>query len=206
MLIFFHGGGFVAGSLNSHDTPLRTLANGCECIVVSVAYRLAPEHKYPTAREDAYAATKWAAEHSSEIGGDSRRIAVGGDGAGGNLAAVVTLLARDRGTPRISFQLLIYPMFDASTLRPSWWEKTNTPTVSRESKNEILSLYIPTTGTLSFRRFERRAFEIFLLPLIIAYQPDNPMSGESEDYADRLVRDGVHARASLYPRAFTGFS
>jgi acetyl esterase/lipase len=100
------------------------------------------------APEDAYAATKWVAEHGGDIGGDPQRIAVGGDGAGGNLAVVVTLMGRERGTPRPIFQLLIYPMPDASTMRPSWWAESNTPTVSRESKNEILSLYLPTTGSL----------------------------------------------------------
>ena len=134
--VFFHGGGFVAGSLDSHDTPLRSVSNRCQCIVVSVAYRLAPENKYPAAPEDAYAATRWVAEHAADIGGDPHRIAVAGDGAGGNLAAVVTLMARERGTPPLIFQLLIYPSLDAPTMRPSWWTESNTPTVSRESKNE----------------------------------------------------------------------
>ena len=84
VFVFFHGGGFVAGNLDTYESPLRAVANRCECIVVSVAYRLAPEAKYPAATQDAYLTTKWVAEHASEIGGDPHRVAVGGDGAGGN--------------------------------------------------------------------------------------------------------------------------
>lgn len=101
VLVLFHGGGFVYGGLDTHDSTLRAIANRCDCLVVSVAYRLAPENPYPPAADDAYAATKWVAEHPQEIGGDPRRIAVGGDGAGGNLAAVVTMTARDRGGPHL---------------------------------------------------------------------------------------------------------
>jgi len=148
ILVFFHGGGFVAGNLDTHDNPLRSVTNLCECIVVSVDYRLAPENKYPAAPEDAYSATKWVAEHAGDIGGDPRRIAVGGDGAGGNLAAVVTLMARERGMPSLVFQILIYPMLDASTMRPSWFTESDAPTVTRESKHKLLSTYLPITANL----------------------------------------------------------
>jgi acetyl esterase len=208
ILVFFHGGGFVAGSLDSHDVPLRSVANHCECIVVSVAYRLAPENKYPAAPEDAYAATKWVAEHGGDIGGDPQRIAVGGDGAGGNLAAVVTLMGRERGTPRPIFQLLIYPMLDASTMRPSWWAESNTPTVSRESKNEILGLYLPTTGSLRDPFVAPlHAENLRNLPraLIISYKNDAPMRAETEEYADRLAHDGVVTKVSFYDTMIHGF-
>jgi acetyl esterase len=207
ILVFFHGGGFVAGSLDTHDTPLRSVANRCECIVVSVAYRLAPENKYPAAPEDAYAATRWVAEHGSEIGGDPHRIAVAGDGAGGNLAAVVTLMARERGTPHLIFQLLIYPSLDASTLRPIWWAEANAPTVTREAKNEILRLYLPVTGDLRDPFVAPlHAQNLKNLPpaLVIAYE-DNPMSDEGEEYAVRLKKDGVVARVSTYPNMIHGF-
>jgi acetyl esterase len=208
ILVFFHGGGFVAGSLDTHDNPLRSVANRCECIVVSVAYRLAPENKYPAAPEDAYAATRWVAEHAASIGGDPHRIAVGGDGAGGNLAAVVTLMARKRGTPPLIFQLLIYPSLDASTLRPSWWTESNAPTVSRESKNEILGMYLPVTGNLRdpfVAPLHAESLKNLPPALVIAYEGDDPMRAEGEEYAHRLTQDGVTARVSLYPKAIHGF-
>lgn len=112
VLIFFHGGGWVLCNLDTHDSICRSLANLAGCIVVSVDYRLAPEHKYPAAVEDCYAATCWVAENAAAIGGDPMRIAVGGDSAGGNLTAVVTLKARDEDGPSIIFQLLVYPVTD----------------------------------------------------------------------------------------------
>jgi acetyl esterase len=208
ILVFFHGGGFVAGSLDSHDTPLRSVANRCECIVVSVAYRLAPEHQYPAAPEDAYAATKWVAEHGAEIGGDPHRIAVGGDGAGGNLAAVVTLMARARGTPRLVFQVLIYPSLDFSTVRPSWWEESDAPTVSKEAKRDIFGVYLPITANLSDPFIAPvRANNLKDLPsaLLITYEGDNPMRFEGEEYVNHLRRDGVSVNVSTYPKVLHGF-
>ena len=110
--VYFHGGGHVIGSLDTHDATARNLCNGAGCVVVSVDYRLAPEHKFPAAAEDAYAAVRWCAAHGADIGVDSRRIAVGGDSAGGNLAAVAALMARDAGGPEIRLQVLIYPVAD----------------------------------------------------------------------------------------------
>ena len=207
ILVFFHGGGFVAGSLDTHDSPLRSVTNRCDCIVVSVAYRLAPENKYPASTEDAYAATKWVAEHSADIGGDPHRIAVGGDGSGGNLAAVVTLMARERATPHLTFQLLIYPMLDATIMRPSWWTESNAPTVSRETKNEILGMYLPITGNLR----DPFVSPIFaenlknLPPALVITDEDDPMRDEGEEYADHLTQDGVVAKVSRYPKMIHGF-
>jgi len=111
-LIYFHGGGFVICNLDTHDRVCRGLANASGCVVVSVDYRLAPEHKFPAAAEDAYSATRYVAEHAGEFGIDPNRIAVGGDSAGGNLATVVAMMARDRSGPALKFQLLIYPVTD----------------------------------------------------------------------------------------------
>lgn len=207
IFVFFHGGGFVAGSLDTYDTPLRSVAIRCQCIVVSVAYRLAPENKYPAAPDDAYAATKWVAEHGSEIGGDPYRIAVGGDGAGGNLAAGVTLMARERGAPRLIFQVLIYPTLDASTMRPVWWEETDVPTVTRDVKNDILRLYLPVTGNLRDPYVAPlHAENLKNLPaaLVITYE-DNPMHDEGDEYATRLRQDGVAVNVSFYSNMIHGF-
>lgn len=113
VLVFFHGGGFVIGSLDTHDAPCRLLANDARCLVVSVDYRLAPEHRFPAAVDDCIAAVQWVARNAAEIGADPNRIAVGGDSAGGNLSAVVAQQLRDAGGPRVVFQLLIYPATDA---------------------------------------------------------------------------------------------
>ena len=112
ILVYLHGGGWVLGNLDSHEGVCRALANAAGVIVVNVDYRLAPEHRFPAAAEDAHAALAWAAAHAAEIGGDPRRIAVGGDSAGGNLAAVACVMARDRSGPRLAFQVLVYPITD----------------------------------------------------------------------------------------------
>lgn len=119
LLIFFHGGGWTAGDLDSYDPFCRALANRAASAVMSVDYRLAPEHPFPAAVEDAYAATLWAYRHAGLIAIDDAKIAVGGDSAGGNLAAVVAIMARDRGAPPIVFQLLVYPATDQVSERPS---------------------------------------------------------------------------------------
>jgi acetyl esterase len=113
ILLYFHGGGWVIGNIATHDKLCRALANEAHCIVLSVDYRLAPEAPFPAAVDDCYAALEWAEKNASEIGGDANRIAVGGDSAGGNLAAVLALKARNEKGPEISFQLLIYPVTDA---------------------------------------------------------------------------------------------
>ena len=124
VLVYFHGGGWVIGNLDTHDGICRSLANRVGCLVVSVDYRLAPEHRFPAAPEDCYAATRWLAEHAGSLGGDKGRIAVGGDSAGGNLAAVVALMARDRGGPKLAFQLLVYPATDTDFETRSYRENS----------------------------------------------------------------------------------
>ena len=122
-LVYFHGGGFVIGSLDSHDGTCRRLAAGAKCVVISVDYRLAPEHVFPAAVEDAYAAAVWVIENAASLGLDPKRIALGGDSAGANLAAVAAILMRDRGAPKARHQLLIYPVTDLAFRSDSY--KTN---------------------------------------------------------------------------------
>lgn len=116
VIAFFHGGGFVLGTLESYDDACRILTNLANAVVVSVDYRLAPEHRFPAAVEDCYAATEWLAEHAGELGGDPDRLAIAGDSAGGNLAAAVTLAARDRDGPEVVHQALVYPVTDHRTV------------------------------------------------------------------------------------------
>ena len=113
IVVYFHGGGWLLGSVDSHDAICRALANASGCVIVNVGYRCAPEHRFPTAVDDAVAATAWTHAHAAELGADPTRLAVAGDSAGGNLAAVVCQLARDAGGPPIRFQLLIYPVTTA---------------------------------------------------------------------------------------------
>lgn len=114
LVVFFHGGGWVLGGIEASDRPCRTLANASRSVVASIEYRLSPEVKFPGAAEDCYAATCWLSEHAFDLGVDPERLAIVGESAGGNLAAVVALMARDRGTPRIGFQVLVYPMLAAA--------------------------------------------------------------------------------------------
>ncbi|MEP4380755.1 MAG: alpha/beta hydrolase [Alphaproteobacteria bacterium] len=119
-IMFFHGGGHVIGSLNSHDQVARNLCADTGYLVVSVDYRMGPEHKFPAAPEDCYAATKWVAENTRQLGVDPERIAVAGDSAGANLAAVVAMMAREKGGPDIAYQLLVYPVADYAFDTPSY--------------------------------------------------------------------------------------
>ena len=132
ILAYFHGGGWVFCSLDTHDNVCRSLANGAGCVMVSVDYRLAPEHKFPAAVEDAYAATQWGADNAACINGDPTRIAVGGDSSGGNLAAGVSLMAKDQKGPSLVYQLLVNPATNLASLEscqpecPSYQESWGT--------------------------------------------------------------------------------
>ena len=127
VVVYFHGGGFVIGDLDTHDGTARQHAVGADAIVVSVDYRLAPEHPYPAAVEDAWAATRWVAEHGAELGADTARMALAGDSAGGNIAAAVAQQARDEGGPPILFQLLWYPSVLWDSSLPSFAENATAP-------------------------------------------------------------------------------
>ncbi|HEX6552014.1 MAG TPA: alpha/beta hydrolase, partial [Ktedonobacteraceae bacterium] len=143
VLVFFHTGGWQVGNLDSQDPLCRRLTNVVGCIVVSVDYRLAPEHPFPAGLQDSYAATQWLASHASEFQGDPSRIAVGGDSAGANFAAVIALMARDRGGPKLAFQLMMFPSTDFRLNTPSMEEYAEGYSVTRPMMVWIRNNYLP---------------------------------------------------------------
>ena len=201
VIVYFHGGGWVICDLDTHDHTCRDLANDSGAIVVSVGYRLAPEHRYPAAPEDCYAAVVWAAANAAELGGDGTRLAVAGDSAGGNLAAVVCQMARDRSGPPLRFQLLIYPAVGVfSDDRLSLSENAERFGLTRARMNWFTDLYCPEVE----RREEPyhapiRASDLSGLPpaLIITAEYD-PLRDEGEDYGAALRAAGVKAMVSRY--------
>jgi acetyl esterase len=191
-LMYFHGGGFVICNLDSHDRECRSLANASGCVVVSVDYRLAPEHKFPAAADDAYNATRYVAEHPAEFGIDPNRMAVGGDSAGGNLAAVVALMARDRGGPSLKFQLLIYPVTDWDDDSPSMREYDRDHFLSRELMDWFAAQYLAPADRRAPYAAPHYAQDHGGLPaaMIITGECD-PLRDQGEAYADKLRRAGV---------------
>ena len=206
-LVYFHGGGWVIGSIETHDGSCRELANRVGCTVVSVDYRLAPEHRHPAAAEDCFAATKWVAENAASLGVDPKRIAIGGDSAGGNLAAAVALMARDRRGPALRFQLLIYPVTDADFTRASYRENAEGYLLTTKAMEWFWDHYLPEAA----QRREPyasplRAKELAGLPpaFVITAEYD-PLRDEGEAYARRLQQAGVATKLTRYHGAIHGF-
>jgi acetyl esterase len=207
LLVFFHGGGWIVGDLDSHDAVCRALTNAAACVVLAVGYRLAPEHKFPAATEDCYAATAWAAAHAAELNADPDRIAVGGDSAGGNLSAVVTLLARERSGPRLSFQLLIYPATDCSTEFPSWVENADAPMLDAASMRWCIQHYLndeadktnPLASPLLASDFHK------LPPALVLTAEYDLLRDEGEAYAEKLKAAGVSVTVRRYDGLVHGF-
>jgi acetyl esterase/lipase len=206
-LVYFHGGGFVLCNLESHDGVCRSLANAAGCAVVSVDYRLAPEHRFPAAPEDCYAATRFVAERGRELGIDAARIAVGGDSAGGNLTAVVSQMARDRRGPRLRFQLLVYPVTDASFDTPSYRENAEGYFLTTNMMKWFWGKYLADPGDAANPYASPlRAKDLTGLPpgLCITAEFD-PLRDEGEAYAARLRQAGVEVTATRYDGMFHGF-
>ena len=145
VVVFYHGGGWCIGDLETHDPVARAHAVGAEAIVVSVDYRLAPEHPFPAGIDDSWAALRWVGENAAELGGDPNRIAVAGDSAGGNISAVMTQLVRDNGGPPLAFQLLWYPSLTADLSLPSYTENADAPMLDRDVIEAFVSWYVPDT-------------------------------------------------------------
>ena len=206
-VVYFHGGGWVLCNLDTHDDLCRALANHSDATVISVDYRLAPESKYPAAAEDCYAATRWVSEHAAELDIDPSRIAVGGDSAGGNLAAVVALMARDRGRPAIAFQLLVYPVIDREFL--AGWP-------AEPSGGHLLSPLDMYWYWDQYLESREQAHEAYASPLhaddlsglppaFISTAEYDLLHGEGEAYAQRLQAAGVPTTYRHYEGVFHGF-
>jgi acetyl esterase len=206
-LVFFHGGGWVVGSIATHDLLTRSIVNAARLAVVSVEYRLAPEHRYPAAVEDAFAATAWVAANATSIGIDPARIGVAGDSAGGNLAAVVALMARDQGDPLLAFQLLIYPITNGDLDTTSYRDYSTGYMLTREAMKWYWDQYVPDV----IMRAEPyvsplRAVDLSGLPpaLVVTAEYD-VLRDEGEAYAVRLQGADVAVRLFRYEGLIHGF-
>jgi acetyl esterase len=208
VLVYYHGGGWVLGDLESHDNVCRALANGAGCLVVAVEYRLAPEHPFPAPAEDCYAATTWVAENAESFGGDPSRMAVGGDSAGGNLAAAVALMARDRSGPSIRLQVLFYPVTDCALDTPSQKEFSGDGFVLSRADMEWFWNHYLEAGADKQNPYAcpLRAKDLSKLPpaLIITASHD-PLRDEGERFAERLMTAGTKVTCTRYDGVVHGF-
>lgn len=207
VLMWFHGGGFVIGSLETHDSVCRMLANKADCIVVSVDYRLAPEAPFPAAVEDCLAAMKWVALHAVEFGGDGNCMAVGGDSAGANLATVMAILARDAAHPKLVFQLLVYPCVAPEPETPSHHKFKEGYILSRNSITWFYRQYLRNKKDVNDFRFAPLLLDdLSGLPqsLIIVAGYD-PLRDEGIEYAKRLIEAGNRVQLSNYQGMVHGF-
>ncbi len=211
VVVFYHGGGFALGTLDTHDPVARAHAIGAEAIVVSVDYRLAPEHPFPAGLDDCWAALQWVGEHAAELGGDPHRIAVAGDSAGGNLAAVVAHLARDNGGPALAFQLLWYPTITADLSLTSFTENADAPILNREVIDAFLGWYLPDLDisdptTLPVTLAPSNATDFAgLPPAYIGTAEHDPLRDDGARYAELLTAGGVPAELSNEPTLVHGY-
>ena len=206
-LVYFHGGGWVVGSIATHDALCRAITNAAGVAVVSVDYRLAPEHRFPAAVDDAIAATQWIAANARQLGIDAGRLMVGGDSAGGNLAAVVSLAARDGEGPRIAGQVLIYPATDFAMTHPSHSEPETsillTHTVIRWFRDHYLNGH---ADGQDWRASPALAKSLAgLPPAYVLTAGADPLRDEGAEYAERLKDAGVAVTYRSFPGQFHGF-
>lgn len=208
VLVFFHGGGWVRGSIEAYDGLCRRLTNDAECLVVSVEYRRAPEHPFPAGFEDCYAATEWAATHAADLNGDPDRVAVGGDSAGGNLAAAVTLAARDRDGPDLAHQLLVYPSVDHPELQ--WYESYDENGTGYFLEIDSIEWYHEQYTDPADRgnqyAFPIRARDLSGLPSATVLTAGfDPLVDEGNAYADRLESAGIETTRLHYESQIHAF-
>ena len=202
VIVYFHGGGFVIANLDTYDASCRALTNAAGCIVLSVAYRQAPEHKFPAAPMDAYAALRWAQSYAYKIGGDPERVAIAGESAGGNLAAVTCLMAKAKGTPQPVHQLLIYPLISNSTTLPSYIEQAHAKPLDTASVLWFEHYYLrsPMDAKSPYVAPLQQAKSLSgLAPATIINAQLDPLRSEGGAYAQRLAAAGVATTHTIYP-------
>ncbi|GAB7070658.1 alpha/beta hydrolase [Mycobacterium hodleri] len=211
VVVFYHGGGWAIGDLDTHDHVARAHAVGAEAIVVSVDYRLAPEHPFPAGVDDAWAALQWVAEHAEELGGDPSRIAVAGDSAGGNLSAVMALRARDAGGPPLVFQLLWYPVAVGDLSAPSFVENADAPILNADVMTAFLTWYLPGLDmsdptTLPTDLAPANAATLAgLAPAFIGTAEHDPLRDDGGRYAELLAAADVPVQLSNEPTMVHGY-
>jgi acetyl esterase len=207
VLVYFHGGGWTIGDLDTHDVLCRELANASRCAVVSVDYRMGPEHRFPAAVDDCLAATRWVRREAQALGLDASRLAVGGDSAGGNLAAVVAIAARDSGTLPICYQLLIYPATDMRRGHASHTSNATGYLLERETISYYHDNYIDDPAhDLDWRASPLLCDDLSRLPpALVLTAGFDPLRDEGLEYADALVAAGNRATYVCFERQIHGF-
>jgi acetyl esterase len=207
VLVYFHGGGWVIGDLDTHDTLCRELANAAGCAVVAVDYRMGPEHRFPAAVDDCIAATRWVHDHASALGVDASRLAVGGDSAGGNLATVVAITLRDAGDLPVRFQLLIYPATDQRRGWPSHTSNRQGYLLTADTMDYFHDHYIPDKAMdLDWRASPLLHTDLSgLPPALVLTAGYDPLRDEALQYSHKLTLAGNRATHINFERQIHGF-
>ena len=206
VIVYFHGGGFVFGDLEIVDKVCRSWSRAAQAAVVSVGYRMAPEYRYPTAAEDCYAATCWVAANAAKLGVDASRLATCGDSAGGNLATVVAMMARDRQGPKIVYQVLVYPVTDAVNEAPSYAENASGYLLTRNAMHWFFDHYFGKEGDRKAPYASPRFGNLAgLPPATVVTAGFDPLRDEGDDYAAALAKAGVKVEHLPNPTMIHGF-
>ena len=207
VVVYFHGGGWVMGNLDTHHAICHALTHTSDCLVVAVDYRLAPEHKFPAATQDAYTATCWVSESADQIGADASRMAIMGESAGATLSTVACIMIRERGGPRLALQVLVYPVTDCNFQTRSHKKYADGYMLTREMMKWIWDQYLTDKGEATDPYVSPlRAENLRDLPkaLVLTAEYD-PLCDEGEAYARRLMEAGVKVRHSRYDGVVHGF-